>query len=166
MDEAAEDTSYEQPPNTGISWTASEFMDHQKGGSWYVLCLGAIVVIAGLLYGVTRDIFSSLSAIVLGVLLAVVASRKPRTMEYRVDEFGVSVGARAYSYDEFASFSIIREGSIESFMLLPAKRWMTPITMFFAPSDGDQIFGILSQYLPFEDRDRDGVDKFLHKIRL
>jgi hypothetical protein len=75
------------------------------------------------------------------------------------------VGTHEYTFNEFQSFGIIQEGPIESIILMPQKRWSPAINMYFSPEDGQQIFDILSEFLPFEQHERDIIDKFLHKIR-
>jgi hypothetical protein len=34
------------PTSNNFSWTASEYIDHTRGGSWYMMLLGGTVVLA------------------------------------------------------------------------------------------------------------------------
>lgn len=149
----------------GVSWSASEFMNHQKTPAWYLSAAMILGVIGFLYYVLMQDYFGSIAIFVLGGLLMVGANRKPRTLQYRVDAMGISVGGRDYVYDDFQSFAIIKEDSIESIMLTPQKRWASIITLYFDPNDGQKIFEVLSTFLPLEERTKDTIDKFLHKIR-
>lgn len=153
-----------QPPSA-ISWTASEFLNHQKGGSWYAAVVLGILAFSVLLYLIIRDIFSSVAVVILGGLLVVVAGRKPRVLEYRVDEAGVYVGTKHYAYDDFLSFYVNQEDQIESLVLMPQKRFAPEISLYFAPEEGQRIFDVISSYLPYEQRNRDMLDRLLHKIR-
>jgi len=148
-----------------VSWTASEYIQHSKDASWYTVALAAIILIAGAGYLVSRDLFTPIAVVVLGALLLIVGSRKPRTFSYMVDAHGIVIENKEYDFNDFQSFSIIQEGPIESVMLLPQKRWSPTISLYFAPDDGQKIFDTLSSFLPFEQREKDTIDKFLHKIR-
>ena len=148
-----------------VTWTASEYLDHQKSMSWYLTASGAILCISALSFILMRELFSPIAVLVLGTLLMVIAARKPRTLTYTVDAHGIVVGSREYTYEDFLSFSIIQEGPVESIMLLPQKRWSPALNLYFAPEDGQKIFDILSSFLPLEERSKDGIDRFLHKIR-
>lgn len=96
--------------------------------------------------------------------MLVAANRKPRILGYAVDAHGIVVGDKEYVYDDFQSFALIKEDSIESILLTPQKRWSPALTLYFDPNDGQKIFAVLSTYLPMEDRQKDNIDKFLHKI--
>lgn len=148
-----------------ISWTASEFLYHQKSASWYLVAVAALAVLSGLLYLATADYIGPISVMVLGALLLVGASRKPRTVQYAIDDSGIVIGTREYAYDDFQSFSIVKEDQIESVALFPHKRLSPVISLYFVPDDGQKIFDLLSSFLPFEQREKDQIDKFLHKIK-
>lgn len=148
-----------------VSWSASEFMNHQKSPFWYVIAAGVLLSIGLIFYLLMDELFGPIAVIVLGSLLLIGASRKPRTLDYLVDEHGIVVGHREYVYDDFQSFAIIKEDSVESIMLMPQKRWSPTLTIYFDPTDGQKIFNVLSTYLPLEERQKDSIDKFLHKIR-
>ena len=153
------------PEHEAVSWTASEFIQHNKDASWYFVAFVAIFLLAGTGYLVLHDFFTPGAVVVFGTLLIVVGKRKPRTLSYTIDAHGIVIGTREYDFNEFQSFSIIQEGPIESVMLLSQKRWSPAINLYFAPEDGQKIFDTLSSFLPFEQRDKDVIDKFLHKIR-
>jgi len=157
----------DMPPTDeqSISWSASEFMHHQKSAGWYLVATLAIVFLSGISYLLVGDLISPVAVLVLGSLLLVAAGRKPRTIEFTVDSHGVVVGSKEYMYDEFQSFAVMQEDQVECITLYSQKRFAPEINMYFAPDDGQKIFDILSNYLPFEQREKDGIDKFLHKIR-
>lgn len=159
------ETTAAQDDGQGISWTASEFLEHQKAASWYIFFGMAVATLAGVSFLLTKDIFTPFAVLVLGMLFGFAAQRRPRVLEYRVDPLGVIVGARHFDFEEFQSFSINQEGSIESIVLRPAKRWAPLVTMYFAPADGQKIFDALSDYVPFEEHQKDSFDSFLHRIR-
>jgi hypothetical protein len=148
-----------------VRWSASEFLHHQKNLAWYLYAVIALLAAAALLYVFSRDIIGPAAIVILGGLLLVGAARKPRVVEYIVDNDGIVVGSRQYSYNDFQSFSIVHEDQIESITLLPSKRFSPVVSIYFSPEDGQKIFDILGTFLPFEQREKDQIDKFLHKIK-
>lgn len=151
--------------HNAVSWSASEFVSNEKTSSWYVLLVAATVVLAGLIYLITREIFSVVVVILVAFALGYFAKLKPRVLDYTVASDGIQVGNRHFMFDEFKSFAVMNDGPIPSIQLLPHKRFMIPLTLYFEPTDGDRIINVLGEYLPFEHRERDVVDKVISKIR-
>jgi hypothetical protein len=163
--EAAPSANPHRPVEDSFKWTASEFVEHSKNTGWYMGLGAGALLIAVIIFLVTRDKISTAVVIVAAVVLAIAAARKPRVLEYQVDDEGLSVGPKLYSYEQFKSFSIIDEGVVPSIYLMPIKRFQVSLTIYFAPADEDAIVGILSDRLPLEDRQLDPVDRFMHRIR-
>ena len=147
-----------------IRWTASEFIDHQKSSGWFLGLAGAGLVVAAVVYLLTQDIFATAVIAILAFIFGVGAARKPRVLEYSIDASGITIGNRHTPYEGFRSFAVVSEGPIESIILLPTKRWSPPLSVYFAPEDGDKIIDTLSAFVPFENHDPGLIDKFLHRI--
>ncbi len=137
----------------------------KKNSNWYVILILGAFGMSIVVYFLTRDIISSISLLVFAILLAVVAARKPRTLQYHLGDHGLQVEQKFYPYQDFKSFSVINEGAINSIMLLPLKRFATGVTMYYAPEDEQKILDVLSSELPYEERQQDPVDKFMQRIR-
>lgn len=147
-----------------IKWTASEFIEHQKGFNWFLGLAGACVLLAVVVYLFTKDVFGPVIIGLLAIIFGVSAARKPKVLEYSLDGTGIMVGNHHSAYEEFRSFSLVNEGAIESVMLLPTKRWSPPLSVYFAPEDADKIVDMLSAFVPFENHEPGLVDRFLHRI--
>lgn len=159
-------TQLQQPEDTSaITWTASEFVEHEKSVAWYIQFLGATIVVLGVIFFVTRDVISVVVLSLVAVVFLVVAGRKPRVLSYAVSTWGVTVGSRTYPYSKFKSFAVIDEGAIRSIMLLPLQRFMPSISLYYDPKDEQRIVVALSDALPIEERQQDNVDKFMRRIR-
>ena len=154
------------PSKPSISWTASEYIDHSHGASWYLLLAAATAAIAATIFLLTKDYFATGVTVVVGIIVAVFASRKPRQITYSISSSGLKVGEKSYSYNHFKSFTILREGSLTSVNLMPLKKFMPPISAFFEPKDEEQITSALGEYLPYEDRKMDGVDRLTRRLKL
>lgn len=148
-----------------VTWTASEFIAHQKGPDWYLaLGLGGLLVTAAV-YFLSRDIFSAVVVALAAVLFGVAASRQPREIQYGVDDHGLSVSNRHYNYSDFRSFSIADEGPFKSINFMPLKRFMPIMSIYYDPADEDKIAEVISAHLPLETHKLDAVEKLMRRIR-
>lgn len=153
------------PVDDVITWTASEFIAHEKSAGWYGSLFGCALLAAAIVYLLIRDIISAIVVLVGAGFLAVYAGRQPRQLQYQVDQAGFTIGGKRFSYDEFRSFSIAPEGAFSSIVLMPLKRFATTATLYFAPADEDRIMAVLSAHLPFEEHRADIIDNFMRRIR-
>ncbi len=148
-----------------VSWTASEYVSHDKSMGWFIR-FGAVALLAiGFIYLLTRDVTSVVLLSILGIVFAVFAGRKPEVLEYSIDNSGIQVGRKLYPINVFRSFSIIQEGAIRSILLMPLKRFMPAISVYYAPEDETKIINALGDLLPHEDRKQDPIDKLMLRIR-
>lgn len=147
------------------TWTASEYIAHDKGLGWFVLLGIGLFVIIGLIYLVTKDIFASVLVGIAGITFGVFSVRPPRILKYEIHPQGIVIGDKSYSFNEFKSFAINDDGPIPSVLLMPLKRFLPPITVFFDPKEGDSIIDALANYLPHELREPDMVDRLMSRIR-
>jgi hypothetical protein len=74
-----------QPPDEAITWTASEFIDNEKGPGWYAALIGGSVVVAILVYLLTKDKISTGIVLLVALMFANFAGHKPRTRADMVD---------------------------------------------------------------------------------
>jgi hypothetical protein len=155
----------EVAPNEVISWTASEFIAHEKSASWYLGLAGAAVLLAAIIYLFTKDYISSGVVLFGAFLLGVMAARKPRQQQYSLDAQGINIGPRRLAYEEFRSFAIVPEGAFSGIVLLPLKRFALLTTIYYAPENEEQIVRLLSAHLPFDEHHLDVVDRLMRRIR-
>lgn len=148
-----------------ISWSASEYIHHDKGAGWFVIYGLSSIVGITFIYVLTRDYISIVVLSVLAIGFGVFAGRKPETLNYLIDSSGVHIGSKLYPINMFKSFAVVEEGAINSIALIPLKRFMPTIAMYCAPEDEKKIIDSLSTMLPQEERQQDRVDKLMHKIR-
>lgn len=148
-----------------VSWRASEFASSDKNGSWYLLLAAGSVVFAIITYLLTKQVFSAIVILILGITVAFYGRLKPRVLDYSIGTNGIFVGNKYYLFNQFKSFSIIEDQAVPSIHLMPIKKLMMPITIYIAPSEAEKIIEILGQILPFEERKRDIADKISQKLR-
>lgn len=148
-----------------LSWTASEFIAHEKGASWYGLLAVVGLAAAALDYLLLKDLFSTGVIIFAAIAFGIFAAHKPRAQQYNLDRRGVRVGDKVYGFQDFKTFSVAEEGAVASIVFMPLKRFMPPLTVYVAPEIEDQVVDFLSAFLPFEQHKADAVDSLLRRIR-
>jgi len=148
-----------------VSWSASEFIAHEKGVGWYLALAGATILFTALIFLLTKDKISSGAVAVAAIVFGAYAARKPRTLEYRLNASGLSIAGKFYDYGQFRSFTNEHDDALSSITFMPLRRFMPALTIYYSPADEQKILQLLSDRLPFENRGRDVVDRFLHRIR-
>jgi hypothetical protein len=148
-----------------VTWTASEFVSHDKNAGWYMLVIVGSAAIAALVYLITRDVISPIVIVILGISFAAFGARKPRVLEYAIDNTGVHVGSKTYPYGLFKTFSVIEEDAVRSILLMPMQRFNLPISVYYDPADEEKIVEALGAHLPHQDRKPTPIDNFMRKIR-
>ena len=168
----AEDNAPQSPASStkktnveSVQWTASEFIQHEKSAGWYAGLLAGAAGLAAIVYLVTEDWVSTITSVIVACVFGILAVRTPREMEFGVNERGVKMGNKFYTWGNFKSFAIVQEGNIESVWLMPLKRFMPIITLYFAPDDGPKIVNVISQFLPVEEHKMDPVDRLMQRLR-
>ncbi|MBP7835001.1 hypothetical protein KA025_02850 [Candidatus Saccharibacteria bacterium] len=152
-------------PNAILSWRASEFSSSEKNSGWYILLFLGAIVFAVFTFFLTKQIFSAVVIVVMAIAVAVYATIKPRTLNYSIEQTGIRVGDKFYSFDEFRSFGVLDDMAVPSLHLVPIKKLMMPITIYVAPSELDNVVETLGNYLPYQEKKRDFTDKLSHRLR-
>jgi hypothetical protein len=148
-----------------VTWTASEFIAHDKSAGWYALLGLGSLALAALTYLVTRDLISTVVIIVAALALGAFASRQPRQLQYSLEQTGLRIGERFYSYELYRSFAVVPEGVFSSIVFMPLKRFAPLTTIYFDPADEDRIIDVLEPRMPLEDYNHDLIDRFMRQIR-
>jgi hypothetical protein len=154
-----------QQSNLLIQWQASEFASNEKTGGWYFKLALIAVLLAGIIYAITRDVISSVVICLLGLTVGAYGALKPKIINYALYEEGIQVGEKQFDYQEFKSFAVLDDGSVPNVMLLPHKRFMIPVSMYFDPKEGDKIVETLGEFLPYEHKEPDFIDRLSTHIR-
>jgi len=150
-------------PNT-ISWTASEFIDHEKGVAWYSLLALVGAGVVAVVYLLTRDIFSTVVVLFVVLAFAVFAARKPRVQEYTMTFHGLQIGPKLYSFQDYKYFSVTQDGAVAGIVFMPLRRFTLPLTIYVLPDKQKQIIDFLSSLLPLEEHRTDAVDGLMRRI--
>ena len=125
----------------------------------------AAIVVAGLAFLITKDWTTTTVICVTAVLFGYMAAQKPRTLKYVIDSRGVTIGTKQYPYSMFKTFSVLTDTALHSVQLLPLKRFMPPLSLYYPPDQEDQIVETLVRFLPFATAKNDPFDRLMTRIR-
>lgn len=148
-----------------VSWQAPEYIEHHHPASWYASLVLASAVLAAVIYFLTKDIFAVVITALLGAIVGIAASHKPKTITYSLSGSSLSLNSKAYQLKLYKSFSVVDEGEIVSATLMPLKRFMLPLAIYFNHTDTDKIVDALSARLPHDDRPADAVERLASRLR-
>ena len=164
--ELASDTQSAAPPvtNQSVSWEASEYVHHSKGASWIAGLVGVSLVLIAIAIWTGAWTFVAL-IVVMSVAMGVVAFRSPRVLRYNLNDQGLQVDEHFYDFTDFRAFGVLGEGAFYTIMLLPTKRFMPAVHIYFAEQDGEKIVDILGAHLPMEHLEQDPVEKLMRRLR-
>jgi hypothetical protein len=149
-----------------ITWTASEFVNNAKNLGWYLMFIVAILIICAAVYLFTHSIFSSIVIFVLGLALCFMAGRRPKELDYGLDDQGIIINGTDYPFSEFKSYTLVTEGGLDHIALISIKRFISDKTIYFEPQDRDRIISLLGEFLPLEPASKDPIDGFMKRIGL
>lgn len=153
------------PKDDVITWTASEYINHTRGAGWYLALVTGTIILAAVVYLITEDYFATGVIGIMGVVVAAFSTHKPKQVSYELSNFGLKAGEKAYPFSLFKSFTLIREGALSSVNLIPIKRFMPPLSIFFESADEQKIVATLGNYLPYEEGGLDAIERLSRRLR-
>lgn len=153
------------PADRTITWTASEYIAHHKTAKWYVMLSIGALLLALIVWILTKDEISAAVVIIGALFLGVYGSRPPRELQYQLNTDYLIIGQKQFDLADFRSFTIDDQQSFANINLMPLKRFATGLSIYYDPADEDEIIGILSAHLPLEEHQSDPIDRLMHRIR-
>jgi hypothetical protein len=147
-----------------VTWEASEYIHRSKDALWTIGFLAVTLLFLGAAVWFQAWTFVAL-IIVMAVAMGFFAFRPPRIAKYSLSKDGLQINGKFYDFAEFRAFSVKPEEAFFVILLIPVKRFMPAITIYFAEADGEKIVDILGSYLPMEEVKPDPIDSFMRHIR-
>lgn len=161
LEAAVEPEDIPQP----ISWQASEFVHHEKSMEWFLSLIGiATILLLVDVFLIKSWTFGAL-IVVMAISAIAVGRRPPRTLNYLVSPGGIQIDEKQFHFHDFRAFGVIQEGAFYSIRLIPVKRFMPTVNVYFPPEHGEEIVDMFGSILPMEKIESDFIDKLVEKIR-
>lgn len=148
-----------------ISWEASESVHHEKDMTWFVGIIAAGLLLVSLAIFLIKSITFTVLIVVMVVALLILAKRPPRVLRYQLSERGIMINQKSYEFHEFRSFGVVQDGPFYYIVLLPIKRFMPSIDVYFPEEYGEDIVDLLGDFIPMQAIEPDVLDKITKYIR-
>lgn len=148
-----------------LEWAATDNTAHAKPAGWTAMLVFGALVLAGLIYVVTRDVVSTGSVVGAALLYVAFSAHKAPSVRYILDAHGIVIGQKHYPYEQFRSFSVVEDGAASSVVLMPLKRFMPLLTIHYKPELEDEVIATFADRLPMEAYKRDAMDAIIKKLR-
>lgn len=163
----AVDAAHEAAPaaSQGIEWEASEAVHHQKDLLWYGALVGVGVLLVALSVFLLRSWTFSVLIVVMVAAIIFLNVRPPRVLRYRLDGHGLAINQKQYSFRDFRAFGVAQDGPFYYVILLPVKRFMPSIDVYFPAEHGEQIVDMLGAHIPMQAIKPDIVDELTKRLR-
>lgn len=148
-----------------LEWDASEYIHHTKGALWYLGFVAIMLALLAVAYFLTQAWTFMVLVVVMAIAIGIFATRPPRTLHYALTPAGLRVENKFFNYSDFRAFGIIEDGALYSIMLIPTKRFMPAVSIYFDEADGEKIVDVLGARLPMEELHLDMVDRLMRRLR-
>jgi hypothetical protein len=149
-----------------VSWQAQEYIHQEKSGLWFVLFGIIIFVLMALAILLMKSWTFAVLLVVIAVVILFFAKRPPRIMSYSLSNKGLHIGDQLHTFSDFRAFGVIHDGQEYSIMLIPTKRFLPGVSVYFPEEAGEQIVDALGSRLPMQELHLDIVDKIVRALRL
>jgi hypothetical protein len=147
-----------------LTWTAA-VSAAQRSKSWLAGLLVISILLAIGMYLLTSSIISSVGIVVLSLLVGITYTKNPHSVQYVVDNQGITINQKHYSYNQFKAFSLIEERGFKSVSLQPFKHYWPNFSMYYDPSQEQQVVAVLAARLPLIPYMPDAIDRVTNAIR-
>lgn len=144
-----------------VEWSTADMDTPHRASKWYALFVVAVLVIAGIVFFLTKELLSPIVVVFVCLLFGFYTARKPHAVHYALNGHGIAIGKHFYSFSQFRSFALIDDGLV----LMPLQRFMPILSVHFSHEQADQVIGVLSNVLPMEEHRADAMDKIARTMR-
>lgn len=149
-----------------VRWQAHEYIHHEKNALWFTLFGIVVVGLILLAILVIQSITFAILIPVMAAALLVYSHRPPRILSYTLSRQGLHINEKLYPFADFKGFGVIRDGNEYSVMLIPVKRFLPGVSVYFPEEAGEAIVDMLGARLPMQELHLDFVDRLVRKLRI
>lgn len=157
----------ESPAVDGVlEWSAPEYIQKSKSTIWFA-GLGVVALILVLVDIFFMRVYTFSALVVVMSVAVVVWSRRPaRTVYYRLDESAIVINEKRFPFRDFRSFGVVQEDGFYSITMVPSKRFLPSVNIYFPEDLGEYIVDTLGVFLPMEKIKLDFIDNLMRRLNL
>jgi hypothetical protein len=155
-----------------VQWSASSGNNHKRGVNWYLAGVGvifALVAVAFVIQFFTNEwqFWTTVGlAIIIFLTLIIVNRRPPELVNYSIDNSGISINSKTYSFDKFRTFGLANDGTTWAATLIPVKHLSAGVTLTVPADQGEIIVDKLGQHLPMENVGGGFINEISRRFKL
>ena len=165
-EEPSDETADQTFVSSSISWTAAEYVEHDKNRWWYVIMIVATIGLIAVAIFLFRDWIFAVLVVVMAIAIYTIAHRPAREIVYTITPDGINIGEKHFNFSTFRAFGLVKEGAIYNLRFVPNKRFMPHVTAYIPNEQGEQIVDTLGAILPMEDIQPDIIDSLVSRSRI
>ena len=151
--------------DVAIEWVSSGDDIQARSAAWRVRMTVVSLIAGVLIYIITRDYVSTGSVVLVGTLFGFMGARKAPALHYRLDRSGLFIGQHLYTYSEFRAFSVSDDPQVPSINIVPLKRFLPLLSVYYDVQQRDKIVEVLAAHLPMEAPRHDAFDSIINRIK-
>lgn len=159
------DNSGDTMADDAVEWVSTGDELQSRSSAWRMRMLLISAGAGAVIYLITRDFVSAGSVVFVGLLFGFLGARKPPALQYRLDNHGIIIGRKQYSYNDFRAFSVVEEAQAITINLVPLKRFLPVLSIFCDPKLHDEVVAKLGLHLPMELHKRDAFDSIISRVK-
>ena len=146
-----------------ISWRAAEYTYNEKSVDWFWgLALGTLVIAITAI--VFDNILLAILILIAGFSVALLAVRRPRTIEFVIGKRGIKVDTKLHRWNNLESFWLEEESNPPKIILM-SQHWLHPhITVPLGNVSPTQVNNALLEYLPQIEQHESMIDLISERL--
>lgn len=149
-----------------VRWQESEYIHREKDSTWYFIFAAVVVVFMLIAIFLIKSWTFAVLVPVMAVALVVYSRRPPGVLDYTLSRKGLHINDRLYAFTDFKEFGLIRDDDQNSVLLVPRKRFMPGVTIYFPEEAGEAIIDMLAARLPMHEIHLDPIDRLIRLLRI
>lgn len=132
--------------NNYLEWEAPEFKEYAKSWIWYVglMTIGLLLAAYQTYVG---DYFGATTVIILALLVAWFANRKPEIITIILDNEGITLGNMRIPYKHFKHFWVVNTKEHKTLNLEASTYLKQTVIVELADEDPDEVRRIVSKHV-------------------
>lgn len=153
--------------NHPLQWSSYETIYREKNGLWFIAFISVAIILIFLDLFLLKSYTFSILVVVMSLAIVVLSIRPPRLINYVLSSNnGLYIGEKLYHFNEFKAFGVLRDEGYNSIVLIPIKRFLPSVSVYFPQELGEEIVDVFGARLPMETAKLDFLDIVVKKLRI
>ncbi len=146
-----------------LEWSALEYEDRERSPDWF-WALGIIVITGTIAAVIFRDYFFAVLLILSGFLLGFFATKKPEDVFYELNDAGLKIRNRLYTYESMRSFWV-QVGAKPTLFINSGRVFMPILTIPIHEEMAESIHSVLmSKNVPEQEMQEHPTEKIMEVL--